>query len=346
MTNTPLTMNAVILNEPGKLTLQDAPEPADPKAGEALIRVHRVGFCGTDYHAFHGRQPFFSYPRILGHELGVEVIAVGSGVTNVGVGDNCSVEPYLHCGSCRACSKGRTNCCSNMQVLGVHLDGGMREQLVVPAVKLHPSKSLSHDALALVETLAIGSHAIDRAAMGKDETVVVIGAGPIGLAAIQFALLAGARVIVIDRAASRLEACVRLYPAVTALDPEKPFAEQLTGLTSGDLADVVVDATGNLASMGAAPEFVGQTGRLVYVGLAQGEVSFNDPLFHRREMTLLASRNALPRNFSGIIKDMESGLIDPLAWITHRCTLPEIPVKLPEWSLPQAEVIKAVASVS
>lgn len=338
-------MNAVILNEPGKLVLHDSPEPLAPGPGEALIKVHRIGFCGTDYHAFHGRQPFFSYPRILGHELGVEVLNVGSDVTNVAVGDKCSLEPYLHCGECRPCRKGNTNCCANIKVIGVHADGGMRERFVVPAAKLHPSKTLSYDALALVETLAIGAHAIDRANVQNGETVVVIGAGPIGLSTIQFALLREARVIVIDRAASRLEASVGLYPAIIALDPEKPFVEQLSSLTGGDLADVVIDATGNLASMGGSLDFVGSTGRLVYVGLAQGEVSFNDPLFHRREMTLLASRNALPRNFSEIIAGMENGKIDPLAWITHRCTLAEIPAKLPEWSEPKAGVIKAVASV-
>jgi len=338
-------MNAIILSEPGKLAHHDASEPSALGAGEALLRVHRIGFCGTDYHAFHGRQPFFSYPRILGHELGVEVLAVGAGVTNVTVGDKCSLEPYVHCGTCRPCRKGATNCCANMKVIGVHTDGGMRERFAVPAVKLHPSKTLSYDALALVETLAIGAHAIDRAAVEKGETVVVIGAGPIGLSTIQFALLRAARVIVIDRAAARLEACSHLYPAIVALDPQKPFVEQLSELTGGDLADAVVDATGNLASMGSSLEYVGSTGRLVYVGLAQGEVSFNDPLFHRREMTLLGSRNAVPRNFTEIMADMEKGNIDPLAWITHRCTLAEIPEKLPAWSQPAAGVIKAIAMV-
>lgn len=338
-------MKTVVLNEPGSLSLVETPEPPAPKTGEALVRVHRIGLCGTDYHAFHGRQPFFSYPRILGHELGLEVLAVGDGVTNVAVGDKCSLEPYVHCGTCRPCRKGATNCCANIKVIGVHADGGMRERFVVPAAKLHPSKTLSHDALALVETLAIGAHAIDRAAVLQGETVVVIGAGPIGLSTIQFALLRGARVVVIDRAASRLEACSRLYPAITALDPGKPFVEQLMGLTDGDLADAVVDATGNLASMGASLEYVGSTGRLVYVGLAQGDVTFNDPLFHRREMMLLGSRNALPRNFTEIIAGMERGDIDPLAWITHRCTLAEIPEKLPVWSEPAVGVIKAVASL-
>lgn len=338
-------MKTIILNEPGALALTEAPEPTAPGTGEALVRVHRIGFCGTDYHAFHGRQPFFSYPRILGHELGLEVLAVGGGVTNVAVGEKCSLEPYINCGTCRPCRKGATNCCANIKVIGVHADGGMRERLIVPADKLHPSKTLSYDALALVETLAIGAHAIDRAGVQKGETIVVIGAGPIGLSTIQFALLRGARVVVIDRAIPRLQACSRLYPAVITLDPQNSFVEQLSALTEGDLADVVVDATGNLVSMGASLEYVGSTGRLVYVGLAQGEVSFSDPLFHRREMTLLGSRNALPRNFTEIIACMEIGSIDPLAWITHRCSLPEIPEKLPVWSDPSAGVIKGVVSV-
>ena len=339
-------MYTVILNEPGKLSTIDTPEPDVPEAGGVLVRMHRVGVCGTDYHAFHGRQPFFSYPRILGHELGVEVLSVGEGVSNVSIGDRCSVEPYMNCGKCSACLKGRTNCCANMSVLGVHIDGGMRERLLVPASKLHPSKTLPFEALALVETLAIGAHAIDRAGVEKEEIVVVIGAGPIGLSVIQFALLRGARVIVIDRDPSRLEACRKLYPTVTTLDPEQPSVEQLASLTKDDLADAVVDATGNLSSMGDSLEYVGQAGRLVYVGLAQGEVMFNDPLFHRREMTLLASRNALPRNFSEIIVAMESGAIDALAWITHRCLLEELPVRLPEWSKPESGVIKAIAAVA
>lgn len=338
-------MNAIILNEPGKLIHHQAPESPAPGAGEVLVRVHRIGLCGTDYHAFHGRQPFFNYPRILGHELGVEVLAVGDGVTNVIVGERCSVEPYLHCGKCAACRKGMSNCCANIAVLGVHADGGMRARLLVPAAKLHPSKSLPYEALALVETLAIGAHAVDRAQVKQGETMVVIGAGPIGLSVIQFGLINGARVLVIDRALSRLEAAKALYPAVITLEPQKPFVEQVSQLTSGDLADVIVDATGNLASMGDCLEYAAQGCRIVYVGLAQGDVVFNDPLFHRREVTLMASRNALPHNFTNIIAAMESGAIDAEAWITHRCTLKELPVKLPEWSKPEAGVIKAMASI-
>ncbi|HWQ13785.1 MAG TPA: alcohol dehydrogenase catalytic domain-containing protein, partial [Roseiflexaceae bacterium] len=202
-----MNVQTIILERPGELRLGSSEVPGAPGPGEALVRVRRVGICGTDIHAFHGRQPFFSYPRILGHELGVEVAALGPGADGPPVGARCAVEPYLNCGVCVACRRGRTNCCVRLETLGVHTDGGMREYLVVPAAKLHPAERLSFEQLALVETLAIGAHAVQRAALEAGEWALVIGAGPIGLAAMQFARLAGARVIALDVSARRLELC-------------------------------------------------------------------------------------------------------------------------------------------
>jgi len=130
-------MKSILLVEPGVFRATELPEASKPGPGEALIRVHRVGVCGTDLHAFRGKQPFFSYPRILGHELGVEVLAVGEGVTSIAVGDRCAVEPYLNCGRCIACRRGKPNCCTQLKVMGVHVDGGLRERFLVPAAKLH-----------------------------------------------------------------------------------------------------------------------------------------------------------------------------------------------------------------
>ncbi len=191
-------MRAIEFTEPGQLRIVDTAEPAAPGAGEALVRVHAVGICGTDYSGFLGKMAFFSYPRIPGHELGVEVVAVGAGVTNVNPGDRCSVEPYLNCQRCYSCRRGHTNCCESNQTLGVHCDGGLRPFFLVPARKLHISRKLAPEQIALVETLAIGCHAVNRAAPQPGENVLVIGAGPIGLSAIEFARLSGARVIVLD----------------------------------------------------------------------------------------------------------------------------------------------------
>src|SRR5687767_12088087 len=203
-------MKALYLEKPEQFRMADVPEAPKPAAGQALVRTHRVGICGTDVSCYLGKFPFFAYPRIPGHELGVEVLEVGPGVTNVRPGDRCSIEPYLNCGDCHACRKGASNCCANLKVLGVMTDGGMRERFVLPAVKLHSSKTLSFDQLALVETLAIGCHAVDRPQLAAGENCLVIGAGPIGLACIVFAKLAGARVIVLDLNAERLAFCKRV----------------------------------------------------------------------------------------------------------------------------------------
>ncbi len=343
-------MQSLSLLEPGTLRALDLPEPAPPGPGEALVRVHRVGVCGTDLHAFRGKQPFFTYPRILGHELGVEVLAVGAGVTSVAPGERCAVEPYLNCGGCIACRRGKSNCCTQLKVLGVHVDGGLRERFVLPSAKLHPSRTLSFDQLALVETLGIGAHAVDRAALTAGETVAVLGTGPIGLAVIQFALAAGARVLAVDREARRLEFCRdRLGLAAdatidAAASPD--VGARLADLTGGDLPTAVFDATGNPASMAASFNYPAHGGRLVFVGLFPGEVTFNDPNFHRRELTLLASRNSRPEDFRRILTLVEAGRVDTTPWITHRAPLAAVPEQFAGWTDPAAGVLKAMIALT
>ena len=338
-------MLALILEEPGRLVARDTPPPAAPGAGEALVRVHRVGVCGTDLHAFAGNQPFFTYPRILGHELGVEVLAVGSGVAEVRTGDRCAVEPYLNCGTCVACQAGKPNCCRTLKVLGVHVDGGHRAQFVVPAAKLHASVRLNYDQLALVETLGIGAHAVARAALRTGESVAVIGAGPIGLAVMQFALAAGARVIAVDLSASRLAFCRERLGIRDTIDARGDVVAELERLTAGDLPTAVFDATGNVRSMNAAFHYPAHGGRLILVGLVQAAVTLNDPNLHRREQTVLSSRNALPAEFTRIIGLIEAGAIDTTPWITHRAALAEVPAVFATWIDPAAGVIKAMIEI-
>jgi 2-desacetyl-2-hydroxyethyl bacteriochlorophyllide A dehydrogenase len=339
-------MKAIILEEPGRFSLAQTSLPRAPGEGEALVSVRRIGVCGTDIHAFGGNQPFFTYPRILGHELGVEVITVGAGVSSVKAGDSCSVEPYLNCGACIACRRGKPNCCSVLRVLGVHADGGMREQFVLPAQKLHPSAVLSLDQLALVETLGIGCHAVERGRVERGEFALVIGAGPIGLATMQFAAEAGARVIALDVNQARLEFCrdqLRVPHIINAAS--QAALESLKAITGGDLPTIVFDATGSPRSMMSAFDYPAQGGRVVFVGLFQGDVTFNDPNFHRRELTLLASRNALPADFKRIIRLIEAGRIDTTPWITHRGAFGDVPTLFPMWTKPESGVIKAMIDV-
>ena len=338
-------MKAIRLDEPHKFTAIDLPEPDAPGGGEALVRVHRVGICGTDISGYHGKMPFFSYPRIPGHELGVEVIAVGAGVSDVAPGQRCSVEPYMNCGSCYACRKGAGNCCANLKVLGVMTDGGLRDRFVLRADKLHPSASLTFDQLALVETLAIGCHAVDRSALTRGETCLVIGAGPIGLSAIVFAKLTGARIVALDLSEARLEFARRVMGVDETVVLSDQVERDLRGVNEGELFDVVIDATGNHVSMGHAFGYVAPTGRLIYVGITTKEVTFKHVTFHRPEGTLLCSRNALPRDFGRIISLIESGKIDTRPWITHRTSIDDVCEQFESVTDPAAGVIKAVIEV-
>ena len=317
-------MLQIALERPGRFSAHDAPEPV-PGPGEALVRVRRIGVCGTDLHAFAGRQPFFTYPRILGHELAVEIVDPGSGAGELRAGDRCSVEPYLNCGRCVACRRGKPNCCTDLKVLGVHVDGGMRPLLAVPVRKLHRSARLSFDQLALVETLGIGAHAVERAQIDPGDTVLVVGAGPIGLGVIQFVRATGAPLAVMDVAPARLEFCRERLGVRNTVISGPDATAQIRIACGGDLPTVVIDATGNSASMARTFELASHGGRIVFVGLFPGQVAFDDPEFHRRELTLCASRNALPDTFRSIIQAVEEGRVDTGPWITHRLRLDEVP---------------------
>lgn len=318
-------MLQISLQEPQRFARQETEKSMTLAPDMARVRVHRIGVCGTDWHAFAGRQPFFSYPRVLGHELGVEVIEVAENARGIAVGDRCCVEPYLNCGQCIACRRGKTNCCENIQVLGVHTDGGMREELDVPIHKLHRANGLSFDQLALVETLCIGAHAVGRSHALPGETVLVIGAGPIGLAVMQFLSVAGARILVMDISDERLEFCQRVANIAGIINPDQgDVAAQIRAQNDGDLPTCVMDATGHAASMAGTFELVAHGGRIVFVGLFQGEVCFDDPNFHKRELTLMGSRNATADDFARVISLIEAGQINTTPWITHRLKLSEV----------------------
>jgi alcohol dehydrogenase len=339
-------MKAIQLERPESFRIIDVPEPSFPGPGEAIVRVHTVGICGTDYAGFLGKMAFFSYPRIPGHELGVEVVAVGEGVHHVRPGDRCAVEPYINCRTCYACRRGHTNCCENHQTLGVHCDGGLRPLFTLPARKLHVSKKLRFEQLALVETLAIGCHAVNRGEPRASETVLVLGAGPIGLSVIEFARLSGARVIAADLNEQRLN-FVREKMGISDTIVAGPQAvEQLREMTQDQFADVVIDATGHHESMSRCFDFAAFAGRVVYVGITSRVLQFSHaPIFHRRELSLLASRNALAPDFARIISLIEEGHIDTSRWLTHHAEFLDLPRVFPDWMQPQAGVIKAVVAV-
>jgi 2-desacetyl-2-hydroxyethyl bacteriochlorophyllide A dehydrogenase len=335
-------VKTIVLEKPGDFRLTERPAVSGPSPGDAVVRIHRVGVCGSDIHAYRGNQPFFTYPRVVGHELGVEIVAVGPNEKGLAVGDLCAVEPYLNCGRCIACRRGKTNCCVSLQVLGVHADGGMREFMIAPVAKLHRSRSLSVDQLALVEMLTIGAHAARRAQLEPGENALVIGAGPIGLATATFAQLLGARVSVLEISAWRREFCRRHLKIDRCLDGQGDTGKHLEGMLSGDLPTTIFDATGSPRSMMQAVQYVANGGKLVYVSLVQADLTFTDPELHRRELTLIRSRNALAADFMWAMQAVEDGKIDLGPWITHRASAGTMIAEFPGWLNPERGVVKAV----
>ncbi len=344
-------MRAIEFTEPKVITVIDRPDELTPAPGEAVVRTHRMGICGTDLSCYLGKFPFFAYPRTPGHELGLEVVAVGEGVTNVKPGDKCSLEPYVNDPDSATSQKGHSNCCPGVQVIGVHNNGGLRQgTFIVPARKLHPGNDLTYDQLALVETLAIGYHAVQRGNPQPGETVLVIGAGPIGLACLEFLkLMEGVKVIVMDMVQGRLDFCAQnlgIQHGILAKADGSHLAD-LETMTHGQLADVIIDATGSPRSMSTCFEFAAFTGRVVYVGITTSDLQFpHAPVFHRRELTLLASRNALPSDFPEIIHLIRQGKINTDLWITHRISFDEVPEKFAQFTDPNLGAIKAIIMVN
>ncbi|CAN7600629.1 zinc-binding alcohol dehydrogenase family protein [Paenibacillus sp. LjRoot56] len=334
-------MKAIVCEQIEHLKYVEVEEPT-VGVGEALVRIQRIGICGTDLHAFKGNQPFFSYPRILGHELAGYVEELGEGVTDVAVGDLVSVVPYMHCGQCIACRNGKTNCCTDMKVLGVHKDGGMVERLALPVSHLIKAEGLSLDQAAMLEPLSIGAHAVRRSELRAGETALVIGAGPIGLGVMILAKQLGANVIAMDINEERLAFCrewAGVDQTVNALQLPK---EKLAELTNGEFPTVVFDATGNARSMTDAFGLVAHGGKLVYVGLVKADIAFHDPDFHKRELTLMGSRNATMEDFDTVRSAFKSGSIDIERYITHRTSFEEMVEQFETWLKPESKVIKAM----
>jgi alcohol dehydrogenase len=247
-----------------------------------------------------------------------------------------------------ASRRGSGNCCQDLQVLGVHTDGGLRERFVVRADKLHVSRKLSFEDLALVETVAIGCHAVNRAKPASGEHLLIIGTGPIGLSVLEFARLAGANVTIMDLNEERLAFCRKTYDlsnTVLYKDVESAVG-QMREITSGELYPRVLDATGSASSMNQALQYVAHAGTLVYVGITPQDIVFPDKLFHSREMTLKASRNALPDDFRRIIRLIEDGQIDTRRWITHRTKFENVIDVFESYTKPETGVIKAMIEVS
>ena len=333
-------MLTVICETPGTLRAEDRPMPSRGD-GEVLLRVKRVGVCGTDLHIFTGTQPYLSYPRVMGHELSgiVEETPAGS---HLAPGDTVYVMPYLSCGLCVACRQGKTNCCVNLQVLGVHRDGAFTEYLSVPQGFVHKAEGVSLDQAAMVEFLAIGAHAARRAGVREGQRVLVVGAGPIGMAAMIFCGLRGAQVTALDSRRDRLDFCAKHLQTPACVQVGDDDEQRLADLTGGEFFDVVFDATGNPKAMERGFKFVAHGGTYVLISIVGATISFSDPEFHKRETTLLGSRNATTEDFETVLTAMRAGLVPDAALNTHRLALADVPGGFKDLLDPARGVVKAI----
>lgn len=335
-------IDALVCVNPGELRLERRAAPLRGE-GEVLVRPRRIGICGTDYHIFEGKHPFLQYPRVMGHELAVEVLEAPPG-SDLSPGEICVVNPYLSCGACIACRAGKPNACVMIAVLGVHRDGGMTTLLSLPARNLVRAEGLGPDECASVEFLAIGAHAVSRARIAAGDRALVVGAGPIGMGAAIFAKLSGAAVTLMDLDAGRLAQMGDIVGAATIAGGEGAL-ERVATATGGDGFEVVFDATGNSRSMEHGFDFVAPGGRYVFVGVVKGPITFEDPDFHRKELTLLGSRNAVAADFERVIAAIRSGQVSIQRIITHRTTLADAVRDLPVWASEKRGLIKALVEI-
>ncbi len=337
-------MRNIVCKEPGVFELCRTERPLR-KPGEVLVKISAVGVCGTDYHAFRGKQPYFAYPRILGHEIAGEVAETDGDLEEsrgLRAGDRVTIMPYIACRTCIACRSGRQNACSDLRVMGVHEDGAMREYMAVPAEYVVKTEGLSLNQTVIVEPMGIGLHAVNRGGIRPGETALVIGAGPIGLAAMKFAKLAGARVIAMDTNAERLRFCRRWAEADEIVEASGDVAAKLAEVTGGEGPTTVFDATGSPQSMTKTFEYAAHGGKIVFVSLVQADITFHDPAFHKKELTLLGSRAATLPEFDRVIACMREGRIDADGFITHRAPFGQAIEAFDEWLNPGSGVIKAV----
>lgn len=337
-------MKTLMCVQPGQFEYQSAERPKLTK-DSAVIKIKRIGICGTDLHAFEGSQPFLEYPRILGHELAGELVEIDD-ESDFKIGEAVTFVPYFSCGKCIACRMGKPNCCTNIKVSGVHQHGGMVEYISVPSASLIHGAGLSFDELALVEPLSIGAHGVSRAGVKPGEFVLVVGAGPIGLGTMEFARIAGAKVIALDINEKRLSFCkekLNIPYTINALSTD--VSQQLADITNGAMPTVVIDATGNLNAINNSFEYMAHGGRYVLIGLQKGNITFNHPEFHKREATLMSSRNATIEDFEHVIASMKNKEVNPATYITHRILFEQVKDEFEHWLNPENEVIKAMVEI-
>jgi 2-desacetyl-2-hydroxyethyl bacteriochlorophyllide A dehydrogenase len=323
-------MKALILEEPGKAVIGTVPEPVR-KHGEVLLKVRRVGLCGSDLNSFRGRNPMISYPRIPGHEVAATIVELDDGHPGLKIGMDVTLSPYTSCGQCASCRRGRNNACQFNQTLGVQRDGALTEYICVSAERLYPAK-LDLKSLCIVEPLTVGFHAVARGRVEQGESVAVLGCGGVGLGAVAAAAFRGATTIAVDVDDAKL-AIAQRAGATHGLHAQRiNLQEELHTLTSGRGPDVIIEAIGTPDTFRLAVEEVAFTGRVVYIGYAKEPVAYETKSFVQKELDIFGARNAQPDDFRSVIQMLEAGRFPVDAAVSNIVSLGGAPGILAQWS--------------
>lgn len=300
-------MKAICITGQEQMQLTDL-QQMKPGHGEVSVRMEYVGFCGSDLNTYMGRNPMVKLPVIPGHEIGAVIEEVGGGVPEfLKPGMTVTVNPYTNCGKCPSCRNGRVNACRDNETLGVQRDGAMRERMVIPWTKIIPAEGLSSRTCALAEPMSVGFHAVARASVTDIDTVMVIGCGMVGLGAVIRSVLRGATVIAADIDDGKLALAKELGASHVINTMTEDVHERLSRITDGMFPDVIIEAAGSPATYRMAVEEVAFTGRVVCIGYAKTEISFQTKLFVQKELDIRGSRNALPDDFRAVIHYLQQG---------------------------------------
>jgi threonine dehydrogenase-like Zn-dependent dehydrogenase len=337
-------MKALFLTEPGKTAIRQVDEP-QPGPEEVLLRIGMVGFCGGDLNGFRGLFELQEYPNILGHEVGATIEKVGSQVPDTFTpGMKVTLSPYLNCGKCISCRKGRPNACQDNKTMGVRRPGAMTKYLAVHWSKLYASQKLSLRELALVEPLTVGFHAVTRGRVTAQDKVAVIGCGIVGIGAIAGSVNRGAEVIAIDIDESKMRIAKKIGAQHTINTSQVDLHEALMKITGGDGPDVFIEAVGSPATYRTAVEEVAYTGRVVCIGYAKKPVEFNTGIFVRKEIEILGSRNC-QGEFTDVIRYLEEGKFPVDEVISKVVSLDEAGAALAAWAENPGQVTKIMVDL-
>ena len=333
-------MKSVRITAASQMEVADVEKPS-LGAGEVMVKIEYVGFCGSDLNTFLGRNPMVKLPVIPGHEVGAVIEAVGEGVpASLTKGMSVTVNPYTACGKCASCRNGRVNACEHNETLGVQRNGAMCEYVVLPWEKIIPAEGISPRDCALIEPMSVGFHAVARGQVTDNDTVMVIGCGMIGMGAIVRASLRGATVVAVDLDDEKLELARRVGAAHTINSKSENVHERLCEITDGMGPDVVIEAVGSPATYVMAVDEVAFTGRVVCIGYAKSEVAFQTKYFVQKELDIRGSRNALPEDFRAVIRYMQHGDC-PKEQLISKIAKPETALEaMEEWAAAPGKVFR------